>query len=113
MSLLLFDIDGTLLLSGGAGVRAMTRAFEDVFGVPNAFANIPVAGRTDTYLVSRALGLAGLPDTPPLHAQFRRAYPPVLAEEILHPGHGRSGLMPGAQAVLHALRADSRFISHC
>ena len=30
--LILFDIDGTLLLSGGAGTRALTRAFEEVFG---------------------------------------------------------------------------------
>src|SRR5882672_8939310 len=31
-TLLLFDIDGTLVLTGGAGVRAMASAFEDVFG---------------------------------------------------------------------------------
>ena len=46
--LLLFDIDGTLLLSGGAGVRAMGRAFEDVFGVRDGFDGIPVAGHRST-----------------------------------------------------------------
>ena len=45
--LLLFDIDGTLLLSGGAGTRALNRAFLELFGRPNAFDQIPVAGRTD------------------------------------------------------------------
>ena len=43
-TLILFDIDGTLLLSGGAGTRALTRAFEEMFGVPDGFAGIPVAG---------------------------------------------------------------------
>ena len=36
--LLLFDIDGTLVLTGGAGQRAMARAFEELFGVADAFA---------------------------------------------------------------------------
>jgi len=34
--LLLFDIDGTLLRTGGAGVRAMNRGFLDVMGWPDA-----------------------------------------------------------------------------
>ena len=37
---ILFDIDGTLVLTGGAGQRAMARAFEDLFSVPNAFQHI-------------------------------------------------------------------------
>src|SRR5215208_486241 len=53
--LVLFDIDGTLLLSGGAGVRAMTKAFAATFGVADAFAGTLIAGRTDTYLLSAAL----------------------------------------------------------
>jgi len=36
-TVLLFDIDGTLVLTGGAGGRAMSRAFEDLYGVPNGF----------------------------------------------------------------------------
>ena len=32
-ALTLFDIDGTLLLSGRAGLRAMTRAFAATFGI--------------------------------------------------------------------------------
>jgi phosphoglycolate phosphatase len=104
VSLLLFDIDGTLLLSGGAGVRAMTRAFEAVFGVSDAFANSDVAGRTDTFLLSTALTRAGLADTAQHHAQFREAYVPLLQEEILKPPQGRTGLMPGIETLLDALR---------
>ena len=103
MSLVLFDIDGTLLLSGGAGVRAMTRAFEAVFGVADAFVNSDVAGRTDTFLVATALERAGLPNTPDQHARFRETYVAMLSEEIQRPPRGRCGLMPGVAALLQAL----------
>ena len=46
-TLLLFDIDGTLLVSGGAGKRALNRAIEALFGAAGAFDGVPVAGRTD------------------------------------------------------------------
>ena len=105
MSLVLFDIDGTLLLSGGAGVRAMTRTFEEVFGVPNAFENADVAGRTDTFLLSSALTRHGVPDTATAHARFRDVYVPILKEEIAQPPQGRTGLMPGIKELLDALRA--------
>lgn len=107
MSLLLFDIDGTLLLSGGAGIRAMTRAFEDVFGIADAFAGMEMAGRTDTFLVSGALARAGLPDLPEHHDRFREAYLVLLNEEIQRPGNGRRGVMPGVPSLLEALGQDA------
>jgi phosphoglycolate phosphatase-like HAD superfamily hydrolase len=102
-ALILFDIDGTLLLSGRAGLRAMTRAFEQTFGITDAFAGESFGGRTDSYLVSKALELAGMPDTPEAHERFRQNYIPLLAEEIAHPGTGHKGLMPGARELLEAL----------
>jgi phosphoglycolate phosphatase len=104
-ALILFDIDGTLLLSGRAGLRAMTRAFHDTFGIRDAFKGESFGGRTDSYLVSKALQLAGLPDTPEQHHRFRDIYLPLLAEEIQHPGEGHKGLMPGARELLEALTA--------
>lgn len=108
-ALLLFDIDGTLLLSGGAGVRAMTLAFEAVFGVPNAFEGIPVAGYTDSFLLSRALERAGLADTPAAHETFCATYLDVLASEIEKPGKGQKGLMPGVRALLEHVRQSEGF----
>jgi phosphoglycolate phosphatase-like HAD superfamily hydrolase len=105
LSLVLFDIDGTLLLSGGAGVRAMTHAFHSTFGVADAFAGMVIAGRTDTYLLSSAFERAGLRDTPDAHARFHASYLPILATEIRQPGRGRHGLMPGVEALLTTLRA--------
>ena len=102
-TLILIDIDGTLLLSGRAGLRAMTRAFDQAFGITNAFEGQHFGGRTDSYLVSRALQAADLPDTPEQHHRFRETYIPLLAEEIQHPGTGHKGLMPGARELLEAL----------
>jgi phosphoglycolate phosphatase-like HAD superfamily hydrolase len=102
-ALILFDIDGTLLLSGRAGLRAMTRAFDTAFGITDAFKGENFGGRTDSYLVSKALRNAGLPDTPEQHERFRDTYIPLLAEEIQHPGSGHKGLMPGALELHDAL----------
>jgi phosphoglycolate phosphatase len=106
MSLLLFDIDGTLLLSGGAGMRAMTRAFHETFDVPNAFDGVPPAGRTDTFLLSGAFARADVEDSPGNHTRFRDAYLPILADEIVKRGHGRYGIMPGIEALLTSIRAQ-------
>jgi phosphoglycolate phosphatase-like HAD superfamily hydrolase len=102
-SLILFDIDGTLLLSGRAGLRAMTRAFAQTFGITDAFKDQHFGGRTDSYLISTALQAAGMPDTPDQHERFRLNYLPLLAEEIEQPGSGYKGLMPGARELLEAL----------
>ena len=107
-ALVFFDIDGTLLLSGGAGMRAMTRAFERTFGVADAFEGIPVAGFTDSFLLSKALDRAGREDSKEAHARFRDAYLRLLADEIAKPGTGRRGLMPGVEQLLQHLAKDGR-----
>lgn len=52
--LLLWDIDGTLLLNKGVGSRAMTRAFHEVYGVENAFAGLGFAGGLDLHFFDAA-----------------------------------------------------------
>jgi len=102
-ALILFDIDGTLLLSGRAGLRAMNRAFQSAFGVSDAFGGASFGGRTDSFLVSYALKAAGLADSPEHHERFRETYLPLLQEEIQQQGSGHKGLMPGARELLEAL----------
>jgi phosphoglycolate phosphatase-like HAD superfamily hydrolase len=101
-ALILFDIDGTLLLTGRAGLRAMEATFASIFGITDAFAGVAMGGRTDSSLVSQALVRAGLSDTPEAHAAFRDAYLPRLAQEILEPGSGYKGIMPGVRELLDA-----------
>jgi len=102
-TLILFDIDGTLVLTGGAGGRAMTLAFSEIFAVPNAFQGIPMAGRTDAWILNDAAAAHGIPPDSPDLARFRDAYVRHLAIELDKPGASRKGLMPGIRELLDAL----------
>lgn len=116
MKLLLFDVDGTLVLTGGAGVRAMTRAFQDVWGIPDAFRQVRMAGGTDPRLLDEALDRAGVTATDGQVPAFERTYLRLLAEEILHPPTAVAatdpnhrmrrwhGPLPGVRALIEALQ---------
>ncbi len=49
--LILFDVDGTLLLSGGAGARALNLAFAEAYGAPNAMRHVQPHGKTDALII--------------------------------------------------------------
>ena len=51
MKLLLFDVDATLILTGGAGLRALNRAFQRLFNVDSAMNDIAPHGKTDPAIV--------------------------------------------------------------
>jgi len=51
VKLLLFDIDGTLILTGGAGIHALNRAFREVVGIENAMERVRPHGKTDPAIV--------------------------------------------------------------
>jgi phosphoglycolate phosphatase len=102
--LVLFDIDGTLVLTGGAGVRGMARAFADLFAVPDAFATLHTFGRTDSWILSDALALHGIPDDLATAQRFREAYIAHLRSELEQPGP-RKGVMPGVRVLLDSLAA--------
>ena len=102
--LILFDIDGTLVLTGGAGARAMARAFEEVLGIRNGFEGVPMAGRTDTWIVAQVMGLCGIECDAPVLRRFQDAYVRYLAIEVHRPGP-RKGVMPGVRPLLETLSA--------
>ena len=56
--LILWDIDGTLMYSDGAGRAAMGKAFLELFGVQDALAGIELAGRTDQAIIIDAVTTA-------------------------------------------------------
>ncbi len=51
----LFDIDGTLLTTGGAGAVAWSKAFVDVHGVPVDIEKVTESGMTDSEVASASL----------------------------------------------------------
>ena len=99
---ILFDIDGTLVFTGGAGRRAMSRAFEDLFRIPDAFCDVPFAGRTDAWIVAETLAAHGLTCDAEVRARFRDVYVAHLAAELDKPSSGKR-VMPGVPALLDAL----------
>lgn len=104
-TLLLFDIDGTLVLSGRAGLRALNHAFEHVTSIGDAFNGINAAGRTDGYLLDEAARRAGLTLTPELRRAIEHEYYARLPEEIQLPGEGRKAVMPGVRPLVQTLSA--------
>jgi phosphoglycolate phosphatase-like HAD superfamily hydrolase len=57
---ILFDIDGTLIDSGGAGVRSLNLAFQEMFSIRDAFSMISVAGKTDLQIIREGLQYHGI-----------------------------------------------------
>jgi len=100
--LLLFDVDATLVLTGGAGGRAMTAVFAEMFGIDDGFAGIAMAGRTDPAILADALARAGLAIDAGVEDQFRTAYCRRLREEIAPPAAGKR-TMPGVVELVAAL----------
>jgi phosphoglycolate phosphatase len=97
------------VLSGGAGGRAMTRAFEDLYGVRNAFNGVPFNGRTDAWIVSQAAAAHGI-DASDL-SRFKPRYLQYLSDELPKPGP-RKGIMPGVRELLDALSSrDDVFLA--
>lgn len=60
MAVYLFDIDGTLLSSGGAGQAAMEVGLERAFGITAPTEGISVAGRTDFAIISDLMAFHGV-----------------------------------------------------
>jgi len=105
--LILFDIDGTLVLPGRAGMRAMNRACAETVGHPSALNGVAVAGRTDWIILHDVMANHGLSLDTPLLEKLRRLYVTHLAEEIVLPGDGVKDVMPGIRELLAELHRRS------
>ena len=109
--LVLFDIDGTLVLTGGAGLRAMNTALEEVLGRPEGLDGIPVAGRTDWAILAEAVRVLDRELDVPLLEQLRDRYIANLAIEIERPGRGVKAVMPGIRELLSVIEErDDTFL---
>jgi len=107
VKLVLFDLDGTLLWTDGAGRRAIHRALVDVLGTPGPIEGFRFDGRTDGEIVQRLAEGAGIAPTDELLARVLDRYVAFLREEIAKPTQ-RTTVYPGVRELLDALepRAD-------
>ncbi len=103
MLVVFFDIDGTLLTTGGAGGTAMRRALTRQFGVEHP-ADVPFSGRTDRGIGAAFFAAHGIEDTDTHWQLFRRAYVEELKRQL---PHHQGSVLPGIPALVSRLRRQS------
>jgi phosphoglycolate phosphatase-like HAD superfamily hydrolase len=102
-TIVLWDIDNTLLYTGGSGSLGMTRAFRELYGIENGFGRVEFSGRSDSAIfrdAARSHGIAAC-ESPDELQRFQDAYVPHLERALSEVAGGT--LMPGVVAVLDAL----------
>jgi phosphoglycolate phosphatase len=99
---LFWDIDGTLLTTGRAGVFALEQAAREVCGVTELhLGGLETAGLTDAEIAEAIIRHCGLQCERKLQAAFLRSYEHHLPDRL---GWRKGEVLPGVEAVLDALR---------
>ena len=102
MKAVLFDLDGTLLWTDGAGRRAIHRALREVLDIEHPAAGFRFDGRTDPEIVRLLAAAAGREHGPEVVAAVLDAYVRLLEAELSRPGQ-RTTVYPGVLSLLGAL----------
>jgi phosphoglycolate phosphatase-like HAD superfamily hydrolase len=108
-ALLLWDIDGTLLLTDGAGMRGMARASRRIYGDSFCWDGVRASGRLDPVIFEDALARNGLTADEDGHRRFHDAYLVELEAELALVGKA-ARTMPGIREAIATLleRSTSR-----
>ncbi len=107
MKFLLFDIDSTLIDSGGAGQRSLNLAFEEMFSVRDAFGTVSMAGKTDSQILKEAFALHGIEPINGVVPEFYHTYVRHLREQI---GIGKGHVKPGMREALEILKDREEYV---
>ncbi len=109
--LVLFDIDGTILLTAGAGRRAILAALGEEVGSSAAFGQVRFDGKTDPQIVTELLESAGYqgPHGSERVSAICQRYVELLAGE-LEQCTSRTAVMPGVHPLLDRLEAEEGVI---
>ena len=99
--LILFDIDGTLISTDGAGVKAFGRVFDEIFGLPKATKYMTFAGRTDRRLIREIFEANDIEPTDHNFRKFKKAYLEHLTRYL--PG-GQTEPLPGVRQLINSFR---------
>ena len=107
MRFILFDIDGTIMDSGGAGIRAMDTAFMELFSIRDAFQTISMAGKTDMQILREGCELHSIDHSNGVIPEFYRIYVRYLKENMKSAG---GHVKPGIREALRLLHAQGECI---
>ncbi len=101
---MLFDIDGTLISTGGRAGRALLQALEETYGVRPQAAGYAFAGKTDPQIIRELLSASGVAAST-IEEYREEALARYLAhlEDALAPGSAQ--VLPGVRELLDALVA--------
>ena len=102
-----FDIDGTLLLTGGAGARSFMHTFAEDFGVPSLSDEVLFAGRSDRAIAMDLFTLHGIDPSEENWQRFASGYLGRLKSAI---PDTRGGILPGVQELLDRLDAQTHVV---
>jgi phosphoglycolate phosphatase-like HAD superfamily hydrolase len=100
VQLVLFDIDGTLIHSGGAGERAFARVCAVEFGVPDGTTRLHFAGRTDPSIVREFFQQHSIEPSPENFERFFDGYHFFLDHFL---GQLAGNVLPGVHEILREL----------
>jgi phosphoglycolate phosphatase-like HAD superfamily hydrolase len=109
--LVLFDIDGTILLTAGAGRRAILAAITEEVGHVPGMREVRFDGKTDPQIVTELLeaaGHAGPHQSKRVDALCAR-YVNLLQHELQQPA-SKTTVMPGVHSLLNRLERESGVI---
>ncbi|AFM25020.1 HAD family hydrolase [Desulfomonile tiedjei] len=105
--LILFDIDGTLMDSGGAGIAALNLALQDLTGIREGFRGIDCAGKTDIQIVLEAYAKWGVVSGDGMVRAFVDRYLHHLPEQVTMRNGGN--VKKGVHDLLAALSRVSDY----
>ncbi len=105
--LLLFDIDGTLIHSGGAGIHALRVALKERFGIDDDLHDIEFAGMTDFGIVISILNKHKIPATAENVTAFLDSYAHFLSFEL---PRRKGKLLPGVLELLEKLKSRKHVV---
>lgn len=104
MKLILFDIDGTLIRSHGAGRETLRQSLQEIFGVTGPIDTYQMSGKVDTRIVTDLLTAAGIAQ-PQIQAKLPDVFQRMSEKGLVIFWEKGMDACPGVENLLNALKA--------